>query len=66
MKDDDDEKDVAREKSHRRAARDRGKAAWRVEKRSTVLICRECDARIPLWKKPSFCPECGAGQADGD
>lgn len=60
------DEDVSRDKSHRRAARDQGGPGhWHVEKRSTVLICKNCDARIPLWKKPKYCPDCGAGGPDG-
>ena len=43
-----------------------GDSQWHVEKRSTVLICQNCEARIPLWKKPKYCPECGAGRPDHD
>ena len=59
----DDDQDLARDKSHRRTVRAHdGDGHWHVEKRSTVLICKKCDARIPLWKKPKFCPDCGAGK----
>ena len=62
-KTEDDDLDVARDKSHRRTVRgEDGDGHWHVEKRSTVLICKNCDARIPLWKKPKFCPDCGAGK----
>jgi Zn finger protein HypA/HybF involved in hydrogenase expression len=66
MKDEDDDKDVVRDKSHRRAMRNGGESDWHFEKRSTVLICQNCEARIPIWKKPKFCPECGSGRPDDD
>ena len=38
-----------------------GKGHWHVERRSSVVICRACGARIPRSMRPAWCPECGAG-----
>jgi len=38
-----------------------GDGHWHVERRSSVIICCDCGARIPRRLKPPFCPECGAG-----
>jgi predicted amidophosphoribosyltransferase len=65
-RDEGNDEEIGRDKSHRRTARDRDASAhWHVERRSTVLICKNCDARIPLWKKPTSCPDCGAGGDGG-
>jgi rubrerythrin len=40
-----------------------GSDHWHVERRLSVIICRNCGAHIPRQVKPSFCPECGAGSA---
>ena len=46
-----------------RAGREhQGKGHWHVERRSTVIICGACEARIPIWKKPQYCPDCGTGK----
>ena len=59
MKDRDDPKDITR----RRAARThQGPNHWHVERRSSVIICGHCEARIPTWKDPQYCPECEAGK----
>jgi len=26
-----------------------------------VIVCRACEASIPKWHNPQFCPECGSG-----
>jgi hypothetical protein len=39
-----------------------GQHHWHVEIRSTVIICRACDAKIPRNLKPKWCPACGAGK----
>lgn len=54
-----DERNVTR----RRAGRHhQGSGHWHVEKRSSVIICGNCQARIPRWKNPQFCPECDEGK----
>lgn len=54
-----DERNITR----RRASRiHQGPGHWHVEKRSSVIICRNCKARISKWKNPKFCPECFAGK----
>jgi hypothetical protein len=40
----------------------RGTALWHLEVRSSVIICGDCDARLPRPGKPKHCPECGAGR----
>ena len=41
-----------------------GKGHWHVERRSSVVICRACRARILRSMRPTCCPERGAS-ADG-
>lgn len=46
-----------------RAARQhQGVGHWHVEVRSIAIVCRRCEARIPRWQDPAFCPECGDGR----
>ena len=57
------DKDNARNKARRRASREhQGPNHWHVERRSTVIICGHCEAKIPLWKNPQYCPECEEGK----
>lgn len=52
--------------TRKRASRmHQGPGHWHVEKRSSVLICRNCQAKIPLWKKSQYCPQCLDGK-DGN
>lgn len=54
-----------REITRRRASRThQGAGHWHVEKRSSVIICGNCQARIPKWKNPQSCPECNQGERD--
>jgi rubrerythrin len=56
--------DRQREKARtqtRARRRHQGDGHWHVERRSSVIICRDCGARIPRRLKPPFCPECAAG-----
>lgn len=56
-------KEAERNITRKRASRThQGPGHWHVEKRSTVIICGNCQAKIPKWKSPRFCPECGAGK----
>ncbi|WP_181389854.1 hypothetical protein [Leucothrix pacifica] len=49
--------------TRKRASRThQGPGHWHVEKRSTVIVCQNCEAHIPKWKNPKYCPECGEGK----
>jgi Zn finger protein HypA/HybF involved in hydrogenase expression len=39
-----------------------GSGHWHVNVRSSVIVCGECEAKIPKNLRPAFCPECGAGK----
>jgi Zn finger protein HypA/HybF involved in hydrogenase expression len=39
-----------------------GNGHWHVNVRSSVIVCGECNAKIPKNMRPGFCPECGAGR----
>jgi rubrerythrin len=39
-----------------------GSGHWHVRVRSSVIVCGECEAKIPKSQRPEFCPECGAGR----
>ena len=41
-----------------------GKNHWHVNKRSTIIVCKFCETKIPIWKKPVFCPNCLDGKQD--
>ena len=39
----------------------RGKAyLW--AKRSSVIICKFCETKIPIWENPEYCPNCLDGK----
>jgi rubrerythrin len=64
MPDRDAASDHLREKARTRTrarCRHQGGGHWHVERRSTVIICRACGARVPRRLDPQSCPECGAG-----
>ncbi len=59
----DNPKEEERNITRRRASRiHQGSGHWHVEKRSSVIVCRNCKENIPKWKNPQFCPACGAGK----
>lgn len=59
-----DERNITRKRASRRH---QGPGHWHVEKRSTVIVCGNCQARIPKWKNPRSCPDCGDGKiGDGN
>jgi len=58
----DPREDVRNITRNRASRRHQGLGHWHVEKRSTVIVCGNCEARIPKWKNPKYCPECGAGK----
>ncbi len=54
-----DERNITRKRASRVH---QGPGHWHVEKRTNVIICRSCQAKIPKWKKPQYCPECYEGR----
>jgi len=57
------DKEHAKKKARRRASRQhQGPNHWHVERRSTVIICGNCQAKIPVWKNPDYCPQCEQGK----
>ena len=58
------DKEDAQKSARRCASRmHQGPNHWHVERRSTVIICGNCEAKIPIWKNPDYCPECEEGKA---
>ena len=35
---------------------------WHVNKRSSVIICKFCETKIPIWENPKYCPNCLDGK----
>ena len=35
---------------------------WHVNQRSSVIICKFCETKIPIWEKPKYCPNCLDGK----
>ena len=59
-----DDKEKAQKSARRRASRNhQGPNHWHVERRSNVIICGNCEAKIPVWKDPQYCPECEEGKS---
>lgn len=58
-----DERNITRKRASRTH---QGRGHWHVEKRSSVIVCGNCQARIPRWKNPQFCPECREGESSAD
>jgi rubrerythrin len=54
-----DERNIIRKRASRMH---QGLGHWHVEKRSSVIICRNCKTHIPKWKNPKYCPSCGDGK----
>ena len=54
-----DERNITRKRASRVH---QGPGHWHVEKRTSVIICRNCQAKIPKWKNPQYCPECSEGK----
>ena len=54
-----DERNITRKRASRTH---QGSGHWHVERRSTVIVCQNCEAHIPKWKNPKYCPECGEGK----
>ena len=56
-------KDKTRSKAYSWAKRSHaGNNHWHINKRSTVIICKFCETKIPIWKDPEYCPNCLDGQ----
>ena len=61
----DSQKEQRAARTRVRASREhQGEGHWHVERRSSVIICGTCEARIPTWKKPEHCPDCGTGKRE--
>ena len=55
-------KEQAKIKAYSRAERThQGNDHWHVNKRSTVIVCKFCETKIPIWKNPKYCPNCLEG-----
>ena len=64
MKKSEDLKQEARRIAHYRAKRSHcGQNHWHVNKRSSVIICKKCNTKIPIWKNPQYCPVCFEGKS---
>ena len=35
-----------------------GNNHWHIIKRSSIIVCKFCDTKIPTWKNPKYCPNC--------
>ena len=56
-------KDKIRGKAYLWAQRSHaGDNHWHVNKRSSVIICKFCETKIPIWEKPKYCPNCLDGK----
>ena len=56
-------KDKIRSKAYLWAQRTHhGKNHWHVNKRSSVIVCKFCETKIPIWENPEFCPVCLDGR----
>ena len=56
-------KDKIRGKAYLWAKRSHaGDNHWHVNKRSSVIICKFCETKIPIWEKPKYCPNCLDGK----
>ena len=41
-----------------------GKNHWHINKRTSVIVCKFCETKIPIWKNPKYCPNCLEGKED--
>ena len=56
-------KDKTRGKAYLGAKRSHaGDNHWHVNKRTSIIICKFCETKIPIWKKPKYCPNCLDGK----
>ena len=52
-------KEQAKIKAYSRASRThQGNKHWHVNKRSTVIVCKFCETKFPIWENPKYCPNC--------
>ena len=54
-----DERNITRKRASRRH---QGPGHWHVEKSTSFIVCGNCKSRIPKWKNPQYCPDCGEGK----
>lgn len=58
-----DAKDRIRGKAYLSAKRfHAGNNHWHVNKRTSVIICKFCETKIPIWENPKYCPNCLDGK----
>ena len=56
-------KEKAKAKAYSRSKKShQGKNNWHVNKRSSVIVCKFCETKIPMWKNPKYCPYCLEGK----
>jgi len=39
-----------------------GNNHWHINKRTSVIVCKFCETKIPIWKNPKYCPNCLEGK----
>ena len=58
-------KSNSKEKALKRARRaHQGDNHWHVNRRSSVIVCKFCETKIPIWKNPKYCPNCLEGKEE--
>ena len=56
-------KEEAKAKAYSRAKKaHQGNNHWHVNKRSSVIVCKFCETKIPIWENPKYCPNCLEGK----
>ena len=56
-------KEEAKAVAYSRAKRThQGNNHWHVNKRSSVIVCKFCETKIPIWKNSKYCPNCLNGK----
>ena len=56
-------KEETKAKAYSRAKRTHlGENHWHENQRSSVIICKFCETKIPIWKNPKYCPNCLEGK----
>ena len=41
-----------------------GNNHWHINKKSSVIVCKFCETKIPIWENPKYCPNCLDGKID--